>query len=284
MGRTILVTGGAGFIGSNFVFQRIAAGERVVNLDKLTYAGNLGNLASIIDRTRAYLRRREASKMPLWSSRCSGRTSPMPWSILPPKATSTARIASPEEFISTNLVGTFRLLHEALAYYRALAPEAQSRFRFLHVSTDEVYGSLGPDDPAFTETHPYRAQQSLLGLQGRQRSSGARLPAHLRTAHAHHQLLQQLRPLSVSRKIDSARHPQCPQRQAAAHLWRRAQRARLALRGRSLRGHRPGARNRGPSGETYNIGGNSEMANSKWSRRSAPSWTRFTPRALRTTA
>ena len=64
-------------------------------------------------------------------------------------------IVSPEEFISTNVVGTFRLLHAALAYYRALAPEAQARFRFLHVSTDEVYGSLGSSDPAFTETHAY---------------------------------------------------------------------------------------------------------------------------------
>jgi hypothetical protein len=113
VGRTILVTGGAGFIGSNFVLQRIAAGDRIITLDKLTYAGNLGKL---------------------------------------------------------NLVGTFRLLHESLAYYRALPPEAQARFRFLHVSTDEVYGSLGPSDPAFVETNPYQPNSPFQDrLPGRDR-------------------------------------------------------------------------------------------------------------------
>ena len=154
MRRTILVTGGAGFIGSNFVLQRIAAGGRVVNLDKLTYAGNLGNLASIKTDPNHIFIRGSIEDATLLQSLLKDFE---PEAVVNFAAESHVdrSIVSPEDFISTNVLGTFRLLHAALAYYRALSSEAQSRFRFLHVSTDEVYGSLAPDEPAFTETHPY---------------------------------------------------------------------------------------------------------------------------------
>jgi dTDP-glucose 4,6-dehydratase len=149
------VTGGAGFIGSNFVLQRIAAGDRVVNLDKLTYAGNLGNLASLNDHPSHIFVQGGIEDAALVESLL--RTH-QPDALVNFAAESHVdrSIASPEEFILTNVVGTFRLLHAALAYYRALPADAQARFRFLHVSTDEVYGSLSKTDAAFAETHPYQ--------------------------------------------------------------------------------------------------------------------------------
>lgn len=154
MGRTILVTGGAGFIGSNFILQRVAAGDRVVNLDKLTYAGNLGNLSSLRDNPAHFFVQGGIEDQTLLQSIL--RTH-QPDAIVNFAAESHVdrSIASPEEFIFTNVVGTFRLLHESLAYYRALTLEAQARFRFLHVSTDEVYGSLSKTDRAFTESNAY---------------------------------------------------------------------------------------------------------------------------------
>jgi len=154
VGRTILVTGGAGFIGSNFVLQRIAAGDRVVNLDKLTYAGNLGNLASIQDHPAHTFVHGGIEDGALVEELLLAHH---PDAIVNLAAESHVdrSIVTPEEFIFTNVVGTFRLLHESLAYYRALPAANQARFRFLHVSTDEVYGSLGKGDPAFTETNAY---------------------------------------------------------------------------------------------------------------------------------
>ena len=154
MGRTILVTGGAGFIGSNFVLQRIADGDRVINLDKLTYAGNLGNLASVIHNSNHIFVQGGIEDSALVRSLLQLH---QPDALVNFAAESHVdrSIASPEEFIFTNVVGTFRLLHESLAYYRTLSPEAQARFRFLHVSTDEVYGSLSKTDPAFAETKAY---------------------------------------------------------------------------------------------------------------------------------
>ena len=155
MARTILVTGGAGFIGSNFVLQRIAAGDRVVNLDKLTYAGNPGNLAEIATHPAHTFVQGSIEDAALVRSLLQSHR---PDSVVNLAAESHVdrSIANPEEFIFTNLVGTYRLLHESLAYYRALTGEAQEGFRFLHVSTDEVYGSLGASDPAFVETTPYQ--------------------------------------------------------------------------------------------------------------------------------
>jgi len=153
--RTILVTGGAGFIGSNFVLQRVAAGDRVISLDKLTYAGNLSNLASLDGHSahmfvQGGIEDENLVRMLLVAHQ--------PEAIVNFAAESHVdrSIVSPEEFIFTNVVGTYRLLKQALDYYRSLSPQLQPRFRFLHVSTDEVYGSLSPSDPAFAESHPYQ--------------------------------------------------------------------------------------------------------------------------------
>jgi dTDP-glucose 4,6-dehydratase len=152
--RTILVTGGAGFIGSNFVLQRIAAGDRVVNLDKLTYAGNLGSLASIIDHPDHIFVKGSIEDAELVRSLFQDHN---PDALVNFAAESHVdrSIVNPEEFVQTNVVGTFRLLNESLTYFRTLAPAAQATFRFLHVSTDEVYGSLSKSDSAFTEDKNY---------------------------------------------------------------------------------------------------------------------------------
>lgn len=154
MSRTILVTGGAGFIGSNFVLQRVAAGDRVINLDKLTYAGNPGNLASVAGSAQ-YVFVHGGIEDDALLPRLFAEHRPDAVVNFAAESHVDRSIVNPGEFITTNVVGTFRLLHAALEYFRGLAPEAQARFRFLHVSTDEVYGSLGPGDPAFTEEKAY---------------------------------------------------------------------------------------------------------------------------------
>lgn len=152
---SILVTGGAGFIGSNFVLSWIKhIGSTVINLDNLTYAGNRNNLRSLAQDARhvfvhgdirdekfvaALLREHEPRAIVHFAAESHVDRS----------------IVGPGAFIQTNVVGTFSLLQAARAYFAELSQEAQKQFRFLHVSTDEVYGTLGPDDPAFSETTPY---------------------------------------------------------------------------------------------------------------------------------
>ena len=151
----ILVTGGAGFIGSNFVLRMAAQSDTtIVNLDKLTYAGNPQNLESLQDsRQHTFvcgdINDRELVRSLLEMHR--------PQSVVHFAAESHVdrSILGPEEFIRTNVNGTFALLDETRNYWQSLAPGERGSFRFLHVSTDEVYGSLGPADPAFSETTPY---------------------------------------------------------------------------------------------------------------------------------
>jgi dTDP-glucose 4,6-dehydratase len=151
----ILVTGGAGFIGSNFILQWIGAEPgRVLNLDKLTYAGNLNNLRAveghplyrfeqgdIVDRdfVRELLRREQPRAIVHFAAESHVDRS----------------IHGPDDFIRTNVNGTFSLLEETRAYWSALGEPDRTSFRFLHISTDEVYGSLDATDPAFSETTPY---------------------------------------------------------------------------------------------------------------------------------
>ncbi|TFW33991.1 dTDP-glucose 4,6-dehydratase [Massilia horti] len=151
----ILVTGGAGFIGSNFVLHWLARhDESVLNLDKLTYAGNPDNLASVADDPRhrfvhGDIRDRSLLAALLFEHR--------PRAIVHFAAESHVdrSILAPGEFISTNVEGTFALLEAARAYWDGLDQPARAAFRLLHVSTDEVYGSLGPCDPPFTESTAY---------------------------------------------------------------------------------------------------------------------------------
>ncbi len=151
----ILVTGAAGFIGSNFVLDWLAqSDEPVINLDDLTYAGNLENLASLDGDARHIFVKGSIGDFDLVSKLLAEH---QPRAVVNFAAESHVdrSIHGPEDFIQTNIVGTFRLLEAVRAYYGQLANTAKNEFRFLHVSTDEVYGSLAKDDPAFTETHQY---------------------------------------------------------------------------------------------------------------------------------
>ncbi len=151
----ILVTGGAGFIGANFVLDWLATSdEPVVNLDKLTYAGNLETLASLQGDTRHVFVRGDIGDGAL-VERLLAEHKPRAVVNFAAESHVDRSIHGPEDFIQTNIVGTFRLLEAVRAYWGGLEGEAKAAFRFLHVSTDEVYGSLGPGEPAFTEQHRY---------------------------------------------------------------------------------------------------------------------------------
>lgn len=151
----MLVTGGAGFIGSNFVVDAIQNhGNTVINVDKLTYAGHLENLAAIKDDARhvfVHLDINDTAKI-VDLLKAHQVTQMVHFAA---ESHVDRSISGPGEFIQTNILGTFSLLEAARAYYNQLSAVAQSQFRFLHVSTDEVYGSLKPDAPAFTEQHRY---------------------------------------------------------------------------------------------------------------------------------
>ncbi|WP_120971594.1 dTDP-glucose 4,6-dehydratase [Comamonas sp. lk] len=151
----IFVTGGAGFIGANFVLDWLKHGdEPVVNLDKLTYAGNLENLSSIKNDPRHIFIQTDIGDGALISQLLDQHR---PRAIVNFAAESHVdrSIHGPEEFIQTNVVGTFRLLESVRSYWNGLALADKSAFRFLHVSTDEVYGTLSSTDSAFTEDHNY---------------------------------------------------------------------------------------------------------------------------------
>ena len=154
--NTVFVTGGAGFIGANFVQQWFATEQpgKIVNLDALTYAGNLASLASLIDQP-AYV----FAKVDI----CDAAALAVLFAAHRPRAVVhfaaeshvDRSIADPQVFVRTNMQGTFTLLEAARQYWQQLPPMQQADFRFLHVSTDEVYGSLGATDPAFSETTAY---------------------------------------------------------------------------------------------------------------------------------
>ena len=168
----ILVTGGAGFIGSNFVLDWVAseaaasgilplaalthpcAAGSVVNLDKLTYAGNLNNLASLEGEPRHIFVRGDIGDRAL-VRRLLAEHRPRAVVNFAAESHVDRSIHAPGEFIQTNVVATFNLLEEVRAYWAGLAGDEKNAFRFLHVSTDEVYGSLSAQDPPFTETTPY---------------------------------------------------------------------------------------------------------------------------------
>jgi dTDP-glucose 4,6-dehydratase len=152
---TILVTGGAGFIGSNFILSWIESkGTRVVNLDLLTYAGNPANLASLDGDPRYLLAQGDICDAE-FVARLLHEHRPRAVVHFAAESHVDRSIASPESFIRTNVQGTFVLLEQAKVYWSGLSEADRIAFRFLHVSTDEVYGSLGPEDAAFRETTAY---------------------------------------------------------------------------------------------------------------------------------
>ena len=154
----ILVTGGCGFIGSNFIRQRLAEKNsplgKLVNLDLLTYAGNPANLADLASDPRYIFQKGDIGDESLVSKLLAEHGID---AILNFAAESHVdrSIDSPEPFIQTNVTGTLRLLNAARRHWASLPEARRAAFRFLHVSTDEVYGTLGPDDPAFTESTPF---------------------------------------------------------------------------------------------------------------------------------
>ncbi len=152
---TILVTGGAGFIGSNFVLDWLAqSDEPVLTLDALTYAGNRENLASLAGDARHTFVHGDITDRAL-VDRLMAEHRPRAIVHFAAESHVDRSIHGPGAFIQTNIQGTFTLLEAARMHWQTLADEAKAAFRFLHVSTDEVYGSLAPDAPAFTETHPF---------------------------------------------------------------------------------------------------------------------------------
>ncbi len=151
----ILVTGGAGFIGSNFVLDWFAhADEVVLNLDALTYAGNRENLQSLVNNPKHVFVHGDIGNRQLIEALLMQH---QPRAVINFAAESHVdrSIHGPEDFIQTNIVGTFHLLEAVRSYWGTLSADAKHQFRFLHVSTDEVYGSLAKDAPAFTEQHRY---------------------------------------------------------------------------------------------------------------------------------
>ncbi|MEJ5209999.1 MAG: dTDP-glucose 4,6-dehydratase [Burkholderiales bacterium] len=166
MSTSILVTGGAGFIGSNFVLQWLARhDEPVVNLDRLTYAGNLDNLAAVAKDPRHIFVHGDINERAL-VERLLAQHRVRAIVHFAAESHVDRSIHGPEDFITTNVNGTFHLLEAARAYWSELDAGEREAFRFLHVSTDEVYGSLGPNDPPFSETtcfapnSPYSASKA----------------------------------------------------------------------------------------------------------------------------
>ncbi|MBY0499926.1 MAG: dTDP-glucose 4,6-dehydratase [Nitrosomonas sp.] len=152
----IFVTGGAGFIGSNFVLDWLTqSDEKVVNLDKLTYAGNLKNLLSVAKDPRHIFIQGDIADTQL-IDRILTQYQPRAIINLAAESHVDRSIHGPEDFIQTNILGTFRLLESVRTYWNNLSIATKQNFRFLHVSTDEVYGSLASNEPAFTESHRYQ--------------------------------------------------------------------------------------------------------------------------------
>jgi dTDP-glucose 4,6-dehydratase len=256
----ILVTGGAGFIGSNFVIDWLAtAGEGVVNLDKLTYAGNLANLASLAgDQRHVFVRGDIADRELL--DRLFATHRPRAVVHLAAESHVDRSIHGPAAFVRTNVVGTFELLEAARGYWQGLGPDGKDAFRFLHVSTDEVYGSLGEGDPAFTEATPYapnspysaskagsdhlvRAYHHTYGLPA--------ITTNCSNNYGPYQFPEKLIPLMIANALEGNALPVYGDgRQVRDWLYvgDHCEAIRVALA-------------RGTPGETYNIGGNAERRN-----------------------
>ena len=256
----IFVTGGAGFIGSNFVHHWLARdGGTVVNLDKLTYAGNLGNLRDLEGDPGHVFARGDICDVALVSGLLSTYR---PWAIVHLAAESHVdrSIHGPEEFLQTNVIGTFRLLECAREYWSGLPPEQRERFRFLHVSTDEVFGSLAPADAAFSERTPYAPSSPYSASKA---GSDHFVRAYFRTYglpalvtncsnnYGPYQFPEKLIPLMILNALEGEPLPvygDGMQVRDWLYVEDHCDALRAVLR-------------RGRPGETYNIGGNSEKRN-----------------------
>ena len=257
---TILVTGGAGFIGSNFILDWLAqSDETVVNLDKLTYAGNRANLASLDKNGRHVFVRGDICDRVLLQTLFAEHR---PRAVVHFAAESHVdrSIHGPAEFVQTNFVGTFNLLEETRAYWMALDAAAKPAFRFLHVSTDEVYGSLGPSDAAFAETtayapnSPYSASKAGSDHLVRAWHHTYGLPTLVTNCSNNYgprQFPEKLIPLMIANALAGKPLPVYGDGQNVRD-WLYVGDHCSAIRA-VLAGGRPG--------EVYNIGGNAEMKN-----------------------
>ena len=256
----ILVTGGAGFIGANFVLDWLRAGdEPVLNLDKLTYAGNLGNLSDIAGDARHVFVRGDIGDRETVRALLA-RHQPRAIVNFAAESHVDRSIHGPEDFIATNVVGTFHLLEEARAYWSALGAAERSAFRFLHVSTDEVYGSLGPTDPAFSETtayapnSPYSASKAASDHLVRAYHHTYGLPVlttNCSNNYGSRQFPEKLIPLMIHNAVGGRPLPVYGDGQNVRD-WLYVGDHCTAIRSVLLHGR---------LGETYNIGGNAEMKN-----------------------
>ncbi len=257
--QTLLVTGGAGFIGSNFVLSWVKAGGRVVNLDLLTYAGNAANLASLEGDERYTFVRGDICDAELVGSLLRKHR---PRAIVHFAAESHVdrSIVAPDAFIRTNVQGTFVLLEQARLYREELGEAYRAIFRFLHVSTDEVYGSLAPHDPAFCETTPYAPNSPYSASKAgsdhlvRAYFHTFRLPVlttNCSNNYGPYQFPEKLIPLMILNALEGKPLPVYGDgKNVRDWLYVEDHCAAICA---VLENGRPG--------ETYNIGGNSERAN-----------------------
>jgi dTDP-glucose 4,6-dehydratase len=257
---TILVTGGAGFIGSNFVLQWIKSqGSSVVNLDLLTYAGNLGNLASIKGNPHHIFVQGDICDAELVASLFYKHR---PRAVIHFAAESHVdrSIVAPDAFLRTNIQGTFVLLEQAKKYWSGLNDADRASFRFLHVSTDEVYGTLGENDPAFSETtvyapnSPYAASKAASDHMVRAYRHTFGLPTlttNCSNNYGPFQFPEKLIPLMVLNALEGKPLPVYGDGKNVRD-WLFVEDHCSAIRA---------VLKNGAVGETYNIGGNSERAN-----------------------
>lgn len=256
----LLVTGGAGFIGSNFVLEWLSREqEPVVVLDKLTYAGNPENLASVHADPRFTFVRGDIGDRPFVADLLQkhGVRAVLNFAA---ESHVDRSIHGPGEFIHTNVVGTFELLEAVRGYWSALEEPAKQAFRFLHVSTDEVYGSLGPEDPAFTEKHqfqpnsPYSASKAASDHLVRAYHHTYGLPVlttNCSNNYGPYHFPEKLIPLMILNALNGKPLPVYGDGKNVRD-WLYVTDHCSAIR-RVLQAGRPG--------ETYNVGGRNEMTN-----------------------
>lgn len=260
MHRPILVTGGAGFIGSNFILQWLAkTGTGVVNLDSLTYAGNPDNLASIANEPAYTFIRGDIADGNLVAE-VFREHHPSALIHFAAESHVDRSIHAPEQFIRTNVLGTFQLLHAARAYWNGLPEADRETFRFLHVSTDEVYGSLDAGDAAFCETtayspnSPYSASKAASDHLVRAYHHTYRLPTLITNCSNNYgprQFPEKLIPLTIINALEGKPLPIYGDG-LNVRDWLYVEDHCEAIRAVLAKG-RPG--------QTYNIGGRSEMTN-----------------------